>query len=112
MADELLSMATALKAMKRSNSGLTWIRQKHVTEFLQNLAIAPLITHEAFDALPKSHTRDFVRGLLVEHGALPPDATSTVPATRSGQRRRSNASETQRTATCFGATSGGTTCAG
>lgn len=72
MADELLSMATALKAMKRSNSGLTWIRQKHVTEFLQNLAIAPLITHEAFDALPKSHTRDFVRGLLVEHGALPP----------------------------------------
>lgn len=71
MAEELVPMAAALKAMKRSNSGLTWIRQKHVTEFLQDLAIAPLITHETLDALPKSHTRDFVRGLLVEHGTLP-----------------------------------------
>lgn len=71
MADELIPMATALKAMKRSNSGMTWIRQKHVTEVLQNLAVAPHITHEALDALPKSRTRDFVRGLLVEHGTLP-----------------------------------------
>jgi len=71
MADELVPVANALKAMKRANSGLTWIRQKHVTAFLQDLAIMPSITHEAIDALPKSRTRDFVRGLLVEHGALP-----------------------------------------
>lgn len=31
MAAELVPVATALKSMKRSNSGLTWIRQRHVT---------------------------------------------------------------------------------
>ena len=71
MADELTPLATNLKTMKRTNSGLTWIRQKHVSEFLQKLALTPTITHEAIDALPRSRTRDFVRGLLVEHGALP-----------------------------------------
>lgn len=71
MADELVPMARALKSMKRANSGLTWIRQKHVTAFLQDLAVAPTITHEALDTLPKSQTRDFVGGLLVEHGTLP-----------------------------------------
>ena len=57
--------------MKRANSGLTGIRQKHVTQFLQTLATAPTVTHEAVDALPPSRTREFVRGLLIEHGALP-----------------------------------------
>jgi hypothetical protein len=57
--------------MKRANSGLTWIRQKHVTAFLQELAVTPSVTHEAVDTLPKSRTREFVRGLLVEHGVLP-----------------------------------------
>jgi integrase len=57
--------------MKRANSGLTWIRQKHVTTFLKNLALQPSITHESIDALPRSRTRDYVRGLLVEHGVLP-----------------------------------------
>ncbi|MEV4263553.1 hypothetical protein [Kribbella sp. NPDC049584] len=57
--------------MKRVNSGLTWIRQKHVTQFLQTLAATPTVTHEAVDALPPSRTREFVRGLLIEHGALP-----------------------------------------
>lgn len=63
--------AEALKSMKRANSGLTWIRQKHVTAFLQDLAGTPAITHEGVDELPKSRTREFVRGLLVEHGVLP-----------------------------------------
>lgn len=35
MAPELIPMATALKSMKRANSGLTWIRQRHVMPFLK-----------------------------------------------------------------------------
>lgn len=57
--------------MKRANSGMTWIRQKHVTAFLRYLAVAPQITHETFDELPDSRTREYVRGLLTEHGVLP-----------------------------------------
>jgi integrase len=57
--------------MKRANSGLTWIQQPHVTEFLQQLAAEPVITHARLDELPASRTREYVRGLLVEHNALP-----------------------------------------
>jgi hypothetical protein len=71
MANELIPLAAALKSMKRVNSGLTWIQQKHVTAFLRNLAVAPNITHEAFDELPNSRTREYVRGLLIEHEVLP-----------------------------------------
>ncbi|WP_306914757.1 MULTISPECIES: hypothetical protein [unclassified Arthrobacter] len=71
IANELIPLAAALKSMKRANSGLTWIRQKHVTAFLRNLAAAPEITHETFDELPESRTREYVRGLLTEHGVLP-----------------------------------------
>jgi integrase len=72
IANDLIPLAAALKSMKRANSGMTWIRQKHVTAFLRNLAVAPKITHETFDELPDSRTRDYVRGLLTEHGVLPP----------------------------------------
>ncbi|GAB2754959.1 Fis family transcriptional regulator [Sinomonas soli] len=68
---ELVPLATALKSMKRANSGLTWIRQEHVSAFLRRLAVAPSVSHEAFDGLPDSRTREYVRGLLVEHGVLP-----------------------------------------
>jgi hypothetical protein len=72
MAAELVPVAAALKSMKRSNSGVTWIRQRHVTAFLKDLAVAPSITHEKLDELPAAdRTRNYVRGLLVEHGALP-----------------------------------------
>lgn len=71
MAAELVPVANALKSMKRANSGLTWIKQKHVTEFLTQLAVAPMISHASLDQLPASRTRNYVRGLLVEHGALP-----------------------------------------
>ena len=72
MAAELVPVAAALKSMKRSNSGVTWIRQRHVTAFLKDLAVAPSITHEKLDELPGAdRTRNYVRGLLVEHGALP-----------------------------------------
>lgn len=70
IAEPLVPLAAALKSMKRANSGLTWIRQKHVTDFLRQLAIHPEITHESIDTLPRSRTRDYVRGLLVEHGVL------------------------------------------
>ncbi|UKA57010.1 Fis family transcriptional regulator [Arthrobacter sp. FW306-2-2C-D06B] len=71
MATELIPLAAALKTMKRANSGMTWIRQKHVTNFLRNLATAPKISHDTFDELPDSRTREYVRGLLIEHGVLP-----------------------------------------
>jgi integrase len=71
MAPNLMPLAKALKSMKRANSGITWIQQKHVTVFLRNLAVAPTITHEVFDELPDSRTREYVRGLLIEHGVLP-----------------------------------------
>ena len=35
VAPELVPVAAALKSMKRSNSGATWIRQRHVTAFLK-----------------------------------------------------------------------------
>lgn len=73
MAAELVPVARALKSMKRSNSGVTWIRQRHVTAFLKDLAVAPTITHEKLDELPGAdRTRNYIRALLVEHGALPP----------------------------------------
>ncbi len=71
IAEALAPLTAALKSMHRPNSGLTWIRQKHVTDFLKQLAIHPEITHNSIDSLPRSRTRDYVRGLLVEHGALP-----------------------------------------
>lgn len=72
MAAELIPVAAALKSMKRSNSGVTWIRQRHVTAFLRDLAIAPTITHERLDDLQGAdRTRNYIRNLLVEHGALP-----------------------------------------
>ncbi|MFJ6281246.1 tyrosine-type recombinase/integrase [Arthrobacter subterraneus] len=67
----LQAVATALKSMKRANSGLTWIQQPHVTAFLQQLTATPTITHARLDELPPSPTREYVRGLLVEHNALP-----------------------------------------
>ncbi len=71
IAAELQPLAAALKSMPRANSGLTWIRQPHVQAFLQQLALRPVISHEIVDTLPAHRTRDHVRGLLVEHGALP-----------------------------------------
>lgn len=72
MPAELTPVAAALKSMKRSNSGVTWIRQRHVSAFLKDLAMAPTITHEKLDQLPgPDRTRNYVRGLMVEYGALP-----------------------------------------
>jgi integrase len=67
----LAPVATALKAMNRPNSRLTWLHQPHVTAFLTDLATTATISHETLDALPPSRTRDYVRALLVAHGGLP-----------------------------------------
>ena len=69
--DTLIPVAGALKTMNRANSGLTWINQPHVTGFLTELVTSGTITHTSLDALPRHPTREHVRGLLVEHGALP-----------------------------------------
>jgi hypothetical protein len=61
----------ALTAMPRANSGLTWIRQKHVDQILGELARHPTLTHEVIDQLPPGKTANYVRGLLVEHQVLP-----------------------------------------
>ncbi len=71
IAPTLTPVAVALKTMPRANSGLTWINQPHVTAFLTDLSTAAEISHESLDTVPASRTRDYVRGLLVEHGALP-----------------------------------------
>lgn len=68
---ELQAITTALKSMRRANSGLTWIQQPHVTNFLREMAASPDITHAGLDQLPASPTREYVRGLLVEHQVLP-----------------------------------------
>lgn len=70
VAPELEPLATGLKRMKRANSGLTWLRQDHVQQFLRELATTPT-THEALDQMTPSRTLEHVRALLVEHGALP-----------------------------------------
>jgi len=111
MAPELVALAGALKSMERANSGLTWIRQKHVTQFLQTLAVTPTVTHQAMDALPYSRTREYVRGLLVEHGALP-NAMRCERATTTGPVRRSTGLPTPSIVTSSTATSAGTISAG
>ncbi|CAM3952514.1 Fis family transcriptional regulator [Janibacter anophelis] len=71
IAPELVAISEAMKNMKRANSGLTWIKQGHVREFFEQLRGHSVVTHELLDTLPPSRTRDYVRGLLVEHGAIP-----------------------------------------
>jgi hypothetical protein len=59
--------------MPPANSGLTWIRQPHVQQVLQGLAShGDGLGHDALDELPASRTLEYIRGLLIEHGALPP----------------------------------------
>jgi len=71
VAPGLQVIVDALGPMSRPNSGLTWIRQPHVAEVLSGLAQQNNLTHEALDQLPPGHTTNYVRSLLVEHGALP-----------------------------------------
>ena len=71
IAPQLQIIVDALTAMHRPNSGLMWIRQPHVQSVLRELARHPTLTHEVLDQLPAGRTTDYMRSLLVEHGALP-----------------------------------------
>lgn len=71
MAPELATIGEAVKNMARANSGLTWIQQPHVRNFFEQLRQHGTVTHDLLNTLPQSRTRDYVRALLVEHGALP-----------------------------------------
>jgi integrase len=70
IAPQLQVIVDALGAMDRPNSGLTWIRQRHVDRVLRELARHPTPTHDVLDQFPPGRTTDYVRSLLVEHGAL------------------------------------------
>jgi hypothetical protein len=68
----LVALADALRSMTRPNSGMTWIRAPRVHAVLRDLATGTVpLDHGALDALPPSRTVEYVRGLLVAHGALP-----------------------------------------
>lgn len=71
IAPPLQVIVDALTSMHRPNSGLTWIRQPHVDRILRDLARHATLTHEALNELPPGRTTDYMRSLLVEHGALP-----------------------------------------
>lgn len=72
IAEQLAPVAAALKAMERPSSGVTWIRQPHVRDALAQLVGNGRISHPELDRLPAGRTRDYIRGLLVEHGVLEP----------------------------------------
>ncbi|CAM3554464.1 hypothetical protein GCM10007368_15540 [Isoptericola cucumis] len=69
---QLRPVTDAIKSMERANSGLTWIRQKHVLAMLRKIAATSPVTHASMDRLDRGRTRDYIRGLLVEHGVLEP----------------------------------------
>lgn len=74
------------------------------------MATVPEISHATLDQLPASQTRDYVRGLLIERGALPRRDETKIRFQRwvdHGLRE----SPTRRCATSPSGTSGGTTCA-
>ncbi len=71
VARPLQIIVDALTGMQRPNSGLTWIRRAHVQAVLRDLARHPTLTHKVVDELPPGRTTNYLRSLLVEHGALP-----------------------------------------
>lgn len=72
--DRLAPLADALITMPRPNSGYAWLRSNpRVRELLAHLADGQVeLSHDALDGLPGSATVEYLRGLLVAHGCLPP----------------------------------------
>ena len=65
-------VARAIAGMERANSGVTWLRSAGVQALLRGLATGSVpLEQAALDALPASRTVEYIRGLLVENGALP-----------------------------------------
>lgn len=72
ISSQLTPVTDALKAMDRPNSGLTWIRQEHVHTMLRTLVTTNPVTHTSLDTLTAGRTREYIRALLIQHGALEP----------------------------------------
>jgi hypothetical protein len=74
IADRLAPLAEALITMPRPNSGYAWLRSNpRVRELLAHLADGQVeLNHQALDGLPGSPTVEYLRGLLIAHGCLPP----------------------------------------
>lgn len=67
----LRPVAKALSEMPRANSGITWLRNPKARSLLRSLATGEIeLSHAGLDAQPASRTVEYVRDLLVEHGAL------------------------------------------
>jgi hypothetical protein len=107
MAAEMVPVAAALKSMKRSNSGVTWIRQRHVSAFLKDLAVAPTITHEKLDNLPGADRTRNSSEACWSSTAPCRHATSSPSSTTNGPPVHSSASAATTTATSYAGTSAG-----
>lgn len=70
----LQPLAQALINMPRPNSGYAWLRQNPAAQdLLRQLGQASTrLIHENLDQLAGTRTVEYLRGLLVEHGCLPP----------------------------------------
>lgn len=63
---------SALAAAERPESVVTYVRGARARDLLVGLGRRELaLTHEAFDALPRSTAAEHLRALLVHHNALP-----------------------------------------
>jgi hypothetical protein len=61
-----------LAAVPRPESIITWMRNPATASLLAKIGTRELaLTHEAFDALPESHSREHLREMLVHHRMMP-----------------------------------------
>lgn len=72
--EPLQPLAQALIEMPRPNSGCAWLRQNPAAQDLlrQLTQAGTRLSHTDLDQLGGTRTVEYLRGLLVEHGALPP----------------------------------------
>ncbi|KXF51346.1 hypothetical protein AXA44_15190 [Rhodococcus sp. SC4] len=64
---------SALHAIDRPKSTLSWLQQSHGADLLRRRAIGDLaISHDALDALPRTRALDYLRDFLTALGGLPP----------------------------------------
>jgi hypothetical protein len=62
----------AIAAARQPHSALNWLRNGAGAQILAEMAAGRLAaTHEALDAHPRPHAADYLRRMLVAHGALP-----------------------------------------
>jgi hypothetical protein len=65
-------LITELAAVPRPESILTWMRNPVTADLLAKIGTRELqLTHDAFDALPASRSREHLREMLVHHRMMP-----------------------------------------